>query len=252
MKPWHEQDRFWELTAIAMFSERLIAAAPQDVADILALLNIQPRMLHPPARVLDLCCGVGRHAIEFARLGFQVTAVDRTQAYLDRASARAETEGLAIEFVCADMREFCRAGAYDAVVNLYTAFGYFEDMEEDRRVACNVHRSLVPGGAFVLELMGKEVLARVYQTRDWTEVGDGSLLLQERSLSQDWSWMENRWILVVDGERHEFHLSHRIYSAAELKRLLAECGFAETGAYGDLGGAPYDQTARRLVVVGRK
>jgi SAM-dependent methyltransferase len=247
MKPWHEQDELWERTAPAMFSERLIAAAPQDVADIVTLLGIAPG-----ANVLDLCCGVGRHSVELARLGFQVTAVDRTQAHLDRAMARAEEEGLAIEFVCADMREFCREAAFDAVVNLYTAFGYFEDIQEDKRVVHNVYRSLVPGGAFVIDIMGKEVLARIFRARDWAELEDGSLMLQERTLSQDWSWMENRWILIQGDVQHEFRLSHRIYSAAELKGLLTKCGFVETQAHGDLGGAPYDQTARRLVVVGRK
>jgi SAM-dependent methyltransferase len=252
MKPWHDRDEFWESTAASMFSERIIAAAPQDVENLVALLGIEPRMQHPAARVLDLCCGVGRHSIELARLGFQVTGVDRTQAYLDRAAARAEEEGLAIEYVCADMRAFCREGAYDAVVNLYTAFGYFEDIEEDRQVVRNVWRSLAPGGVFVLELMGKEVLARIYQARDWAELEDGSLMLQERTIARDWSWMENRWILIRDGERTEFQLGHRVYSAAELKGLLAECGFAQTNAYGGLDGAPYDQAARRLVVVGRK
>ncbi len=247
MKPWHEQDGFWETTGPAMFGEQRLAAAPADIEATVALLGIEPG-----ANVLDLCCGVGRHSIELARLGYRVTAVDRTQAYLNQASSRAEAEGLTVEFVRADMREFCREAAYDAVVNLYTSFGYFEDIEEDRRVACNVHRSLVPGGAFVIEMMGKEVLARIYQARDWTEMDDGTLMLQERTLSQDWSWMENRWIFIVDGVRTEFLLSHRIYSAAELKGLLAGCGFAETNAYGDLDGAPYDQTARRLVVVARK
>lgn len=247
MKPWHDRDEFWERTAASMFSERVIAAAPQDVENIIALLGLQPG-----ASVLDLCCGVGRHAIELARLGFRVTAVDRTQDYLDRASARAEKEGLSIEFVCADMRAFCREAAFDAVVNLYTAFGYFEDIEEDRQVVRNVWRSLVPGGAFVLELMGKEVLARIYQARDWAELEDGSLMLQERTIARDWSWMENRWILIRDGERTEFQLGHRVYSAAELKGLLTGCGFAQASAYGNLGGAPYDQAARRLVVVAQK
>jgi hypothetical protein len=58
------------------------------------------------------------------------------------------------------MREFFREVAYDAVFNLYTAFGYFEDMEEDRQVARNVWRSRVPGGALVLEMMGKVWLCR--------------------------------------------------------------------------------------------
>jgi SAM-dependent methyltransferase len=230
-----------------MFGEQALAAAPADIEATVALLGIEPG-----ARVLDLCCGVGRHSIELARLGFQVTAVDRTQAYLDQAAARAEAERLAIEFVCADMRAFCREQAFDAVVNLYTSFGYFEDMEDDRRVVRNVRRSLVPGGAFVIEMMGKEVLARVFQARDWVELDDGTLMLQERTMTQDWSWMVNRWIFIADGVRTEYPLCHRIYSAAELKRLLAECGFAEMNAYGDLGGAPYDPTARRLVVAARK
>jgi 2-polyprenyl-3-methyl-5-hydroxy-6-metoxy-1,4-benzoquinol methylase len=127
MKPWHEQDRFWEATGFAMFSEQRLAAAPADIEAAVALLGIEPG-----ARVLDLCCGVGRHSLELARLGHQVTAVDRTQAYLDQASARAEAEGLTIEYVCADMRAFCREAAYDASVNLYTSFGYFEDIEDDR------------------------------------------------------------------------------------------------------------------------
>jgi 2-polyprenyl-3-methyl-5-hydroxy-6-metoxy-1,4-benzoquinol methylase len=88
MKPWHEQDRFWETTAAAMFGERRLAAAPADIAAAVALLGIEPG-----ARVLDLCCGVGRHSIELARLGYRVTAVDRTQAYLNQAFSRAEAEG---------------------------------------------------------------------------------------------------------------------------------------------------------------
>jgi hypothetical protein len=58
--------------------------------------------------------------------------------------------------------------------------------------------------------------------------------------------------VIKDGERKEFTLSHRLYSAAELMRLLRECGFASVDAYGDLAGAPYDHEASRLVVVGRK
>lgn len=71
-------------------------------------------------------------------------------------------------------------------------------------------------------------------------------------MNDDWSWMQNRWILVRDGERKEFHLAHRIYAATELTRLLTDGGFVETEVYGDLDGAPYDHEASRLVVVGRK
>jgi SAM-dependent methyltransferase len=189
--------------------------------------------------------------LELARRGFQVTGVDRTRPYLDSASRQAETEGLEIEFVQSDMRDFCRPDAFDAVVNLFTSFGYFEDPEDDRQVALNVYRSLKPGGVFLIDMMGKEVLARIFSERDWYEE-DGVLILQERKITKNWSWMENRWIIFVDNNRAELNLSHRIYSAVELTSLLTECGFAPIDAYGNLDGSAYDHLARRLVVVAHK
>ncbi len=244
VKPWHEQDAFWETVAPVLFVQRRWSDAPAEVGQVVALLGIEPG-----AHVLDLCCGVGRHSLELARRGFQVTGVDRTRPYLDRASQQAE--GLEIEFVQSDMRSFCRPDAFDAVVNLFTSFGYFEDPKDDGQVALNVCRSLKPGGAFLIDMMGKEVLARIFSERDWYEE-NGVLILQERKITKNWSWMENRWIIVADDNRTELNLSHRVYSAVELTSLLTECGFAHVDAYGSLEGTDYDHLARRLVAVARK
>ncbi|MBI4317105.1 MAG: class I SAM-dependent methyltransferase [Chloroflexi bacterium] len=207
--------------------------------------------LQAGARVLDLCCGVGRHSLEFARRGFCVTAVDKTRAFLARAGSDAEAAGLEVAFVHDDMRAFCQPDTFDVAVNLLTSFGYFEDPEDDRRVVRNVYNSLKSGGVFVIELMGKEVLARVFQERDWNE-HDGMLMLAERRVSRNWSWLENRWITIKGHTRTELRYSHRIYSAAELVSLLTGCGFSRVDVAGDLSGSPYDHTSKRLVVVGRR
>ncbi|MBI4499351.1 MAG: methyltransferase domain-containing protein [Chloroflexi bacterium] len=246
MQPWHEQDAFWQTVGPTMFSQRRRTDAPAEVEGILRMLGIEPGV-----PLLDLCCGVGRHSLEFARRGFRVTGVDRTRAYLEQASRQAAAEGLPVEFVEEDMRAFVRPGAFAAAVNLFTSFGFFEDPDEDRRVVANVYQSLQPGGAFLIDVGGKEVLARVWQERDWHEEDD-ILILQERKVSQAWGWMENRWILVQDGRRTEFTVSHRLYAATELAALLRACGFSHVEVYGSLDGSAYDQTARRLVVVGRK
>jgi SAM-dependent methyltransferase len=190
--------------------------------------------------------------LELARRGFRVTGVDRTAAYLEQARRQAEAEGLTVEWVQADMREFCRPDAFDAAINLYTAFGYFEDPADDRAVATNLLRSLRSGGGLVIELMGKEVLARIFLERYWTELPDGTLILEEGQIRPGWDWVENRWILIRGTERTEFRVSHRLYSAVELSSLLTGCGFASVDVYGGLDGSPYDHTARRLVVVARK
>jgi SAM-dependent methyltransferase len=244
--PWHQDDDFWETFTDSMFDERRWALAPDEIAEVIDLLRVEPG-----AHVLDLACGVGRHSLALARLGFRVTGVDRTRHYLEQAAGRAAQEGLHVEFVREDMRTFVRPGAFDAAINLFTSFGYFEDPQDDRRVVQNVCHSLKPGGVFILDMMGKEVLARVFTPRDWVEE-NGTLFLQERTLSQNWGWIQSRWVLIEKGQRTEFTLGHRLYSATELIALFIDCGFAQADAYGDLDGSPYDHQARRLIVMGRK
>jgi SAM-dependent methyltransferase len=245
MATWHEQDSFWEI--MPMVSEQSWEAATGEVDSVIALLGVQPG-----AAVLDLGCGVGRHSLEWARQGYCVTGVDRTATYLRTASEKAAAEGLELELVQADMREFVRPGAFDAAINLFTTFGYFEDPAEDRQVVDNLFRCLKPGGALVMEMMGKEVLARIFLPRDWRELPDGSLFLQEREMKPDWSWIENRWILIKEGQRHEYIIGHRVYDGAGLRALLLEAGFESVDLHGDLTGTPYDTEAQRLVVVARK
>ncbi len=243
---WHEEDRFWETVCPILFSQRRLYDTPGEVDRIIFLLGV-----NPGARILDLCCGVGRHSLELARRGFDVTGVDRTPLYLEKASNQAAGEKLNVEFTQDDMRDFCRPNAFDAVINLYTSFGYFDDPEDDRQVIRNVHRSLKSGGTFLIELMGKEVLARIFTERSWHE-DEGTIVLEERKVSRNWGWIDNRWILLKDNDRTEFRVSHRLYSAVELFHLLDGCGLTQIDVYGDLEGNPYDHSARRLVVVARK
>ena len=245
-RPWHEDDSFWHTWGPILFNPQRIADAAKQVDLILAMAGIPPG-----SRVLDLCCGVGRHSLELARRGFKVTGVDRTAEYLAEARALARQEGLDVEFVHEDMRTFCRPESFDAAINMFTAFGYFADPRDDRTVVENVHASLKAGGVLVMDLMGKEVLARVFRERDWDQ-NEGVLWLEERKVHNDWSWIEARWTMLKENQRYEHKVEHRLYAASELKALLRESGFAEAKAYGGLDGSPYDQNARRLVAVARK
>ena len=104
--------------------------------------------------------------MELARRGFNVTGVDRAAQYLGQARQQALEEGLVIEFVQQDMREFRRPGSFDIPLNLNTSFGYFEDPADDLQVLPNIHASLQPGGSLVAKTIVKEVLARIFQERE--------------------------------------------------------------------------------------
>jgi SAM-dependent methyltransferase len=243
MKPWHEQDSFWEVMADHMFTPARMEQAAAEVDQLLRLAGI-----NPGAAVLDLCCGPGRHSLELASRGFTVTGVDRTAAYLERATGKARERGLGtLTFQHGDMRTFVQPGAFDLAINLYTSFGYFDDPGEDRQVLANLHESLKPGGKLVMEMLGKETLAARFRRRDWHEE-DGVIFLEDRVLSRDWGWIDTRWIRIDGTTRSEFTLSHRLYSAAELTGLALQAGFRKARAYGSLEGTPYDHQASRLVM----
>lgn len=238
MAGWFENDAFWSECYAFMFGPERWEAARDEVDALLALLAPAPG-----AAVLDVCCGPGRHAIELGRRGFAVTGVDRNARYLAQAGEAAPS----LEWVRSDVREFVREGAFDLALNLYSSFGYFADAEDDRRVLRNVRASLRPGGRFVVELKGEEVLRRQFQHKSWHEMEDGAFLLVEHELLD--GAVKNRWIVLREAERHEFDFELRLYSAPSLAGALEEAGFTDVKTYGWFDGRPYDDEAKRLVAV---
>jgi SAM-dependent methyltransferase len=242
MTKWHQDDNFWETTAPIMFFRGRLDSTSAEVDGVLELLELKSK-----ADILDLCCGIGRHSLELSRRGFSVTGVDRTEAYLRQAREQARNENLTVDFIQEDMREFCRPYAFDAALSLFTSFGYFEDQTENLKVLENIHRSLRENGRLLIDIMGKEILARRFQERDWEE-RDGVIILQERRISKDWTRVENRWTLIRGDQKYEFDISHWIYSASELTALLKEAGFSSVQVYGDWQGSSYDHQAKRLII----
>jgi hypothetical protein len=101
-------------------------------------------------------------------------------------------------------------------------------------------------------MLGKEIVARNFRERDWHPEEGDRILLEERWIVNDWTRIENRWILLEGAERREWTVAHPLYGASDLRRALTEVGFGLVTIFGDLAGAPYDHAARRLVAVARK
>jgi SAM-dependent methyltransferase len=241
---WYLRSDFWELTYPLMFPSTRIEKAEDEVTSVLRLAGVHE------GSVLDLCCGPGRFSIPLARMGFSVTAVDSTEFLMDIARNRASIEGLDVDWVHSDMRDFIRPSAYDLVINMFTSFGYFQDHCENMKVLKNARTSLRPGGRMVIETMGKEVLASIFRTVTCDETDEGHMLVQRHSINSDWSRIENDWILLEDDRLlGRWKFSHWIYSGVELRNMLLGSGFSEVEIYGDLEGSPYDSDAGRLVAL---
>ena len=243
--PWFEQEDFWQDFYPYMFSAERFAAAGEEVDKITALTG------RHQGSVLDLCCGPGRHAAEFARRGFRVTGVDRSPFLLARAREHAQIAGSSVEWVMEDMRSFVRPAAFDLACSLFTSFGYFEDEKDDLTVLRNLHQSLKPGGVLIMEALGKERLARVFQPAICSQLGDGSILLQRPQLLNDCCRVRSEWTLIKNGRTRTTTFEHTVYSGRELKDRLLLCGFHEVQLFGDLQGSAYNLDAARLVAVAR-
>ncbi len=173
-------------------------------------------------------------------------------ALIEIASQKAREANVAPELLVADARTFSRPEAFDAAVNLYTSFGYFEDPREDRRLLANTFASLKPGGCVLLDMSGKEVVARAFTPESSETLPDGSKIEESRAVEPDWEWIRSTWAIEKDGDRHEMTFRHRAYSGVELKAVLISVGFEDVKLYGGLDGIPYDEKARRLVAVAQK
>jgi SAM-dependent methyltransferase len=242
---WFKDIHFWERYGPIMFDRKRWDEVPRVADGITRLARMEG------TKVLDLCCGFGRIALELARREFSVTGVDITETYLKTGADDAAYEKLDVEFILQDVRAFKRPDFFDLALNLYISFGYFADPKDDLLLARNACESLKPGGSFIIETLGKEIAVRDFVEAEWFERA-GYTVLTEYAPVDSWAGLQNRWILIKDRERIEKTFVQRLYSATELRRLLLDAGFTAVELYGSWEEAPYDQNAEALIAVGRK
>jgi SAM-dependent methyltransferase len=244
---WFEDETLWRELYPYVFPIERVAAAVGQVAQIMELAGVTG------GAVLDLCCGPGRHAVEFARRGFTVTGVDRSPFLLERARERAAAAAVAVEWVLDDMREFQRPATFDLACNLFTSFGYFKSEEENLRVLRNLRESLRDGGILVMDMVGKEHMQHQGMEARHTQFADGAVLIQQPHVNQDWTRLDNEWTVVqAAGQSRSYRFEHYLYSGPGLQDRLLSCGFTGVRLYGDLQGSPYGPHSLRLVAVARK
>ncbi|MEU2206018.1 class I SAM-dependent methyltransferase [Streptomyces hygroscopicus] len=236
-----QDDEFWTEFYDFLFSEQRFAQAER-------LLDTSPLLAFPRgARVLDLCCGPGVFTVPLARRGYEVTGVDRSPAMLDRARKLAAETGATVRYVQADVVEYTEPEAFDVVLNMFTSFGYFEDPADNMRVLHGMHAALAPGGTLVLDVAGKELLARKVVPPKVVQRGD-DLLVQTDTVLDDWARLRSDWVLVRGDRVDRAGLVWFVYSAVELRAMAEEAGFGRIEVFGGFDGRPYDQDAERLVL----
>jgi SAM-dependent methyltransferase len=245
MSEWFEDEEFWITYAPLMFDESSWAEVPSAVDGILQLSKIPPA-----SRILDLCCGVGRHSVELAKRGFAVTGVDITSAYLSAARETAEAAEVELELIRADARYFSRPAAFELCVNLFTSFGYFATRDEDLLLLSRCAKNLSAGGSLIVETLGREIAIRDFSRGEEFDRAGWRVKTEYEAIGE-WQSLRNRWILENDAQRIDRSFDLRLYSPQDMREILSEAGFRSIEIFGGLDGRAYDERAMTMVALAR-
>jgi D-alanine-D-alanine ligase len=194
--------------------------------------------LSPDSRILDLCCGQGRHSIEMARRGFKsIEGVDRSHYLIQRARSTAKKEGLNVRFREGDARKIpYEPDTFDLVMILGNSFGYFETVNDDLRVLKEVFRVLKPWGKLLIDVADGDYLKEHFQPRSWEWIDKRYFVCRERSLSMDEQRLISREVIthVDKGVIADQFYAERLYTQEAIVRLLKEAGLTDINFHGSL------------------
>lgn len=232
--------------------EYLKVYSHRDNEDAKTLFNLIMSNIRIPAEgsVLDLACGAGRHSVLFAQKGYLVTAVDLSKNLLEMASKTAQNEGVSLNLIRCDIREFNSSKEYDLVVNLFTSFGYFETDDENLGVFDTVYKLLKKDGYFVFDYLNKEYVEENLIPESIGNNTDGSTVIQTRQLIQ------GRVVKIIkikkEGKEQSFKESVKLYSKGFLVEELNRRGFNVLKVFGDLNGNEFSKSSDRVVIIAKK
>jgi SAM-dependent methyltransferase len=148
------------------------------------------------------------------------------------------------------MRKIPFARRFDAVINMYSSFGYLETEADDLQVLESVATALKPGGRFFIDMLNREWAVANYIQNDWHAGPDGTLYIERRELDLASSRMHVRFTIVDPrgGRRESIGHNIRLYTLTEISRMLSRVGFHEIASYGGFSGEPYAIETRRMVI----
>lgn len=210
---------------VLVYRHRDDSAADGEIANLLERLPVKDT-----GRVLDLCCGSGRHSRALARRGYEVVGVDLSPVLLQLAEEQNTYPQLS--FARCDMRDIPFHEEFDIVVNLFTSFGYFSTDEENANVIRNMAQALKTKGEVVIDFLNAAYVIDNLVPHSTKEVS--GMLIKEERWVQD-GFVKKR-ILISDEsskEPREYMEQVRLFSAEQMIAMLTEAGFGKIQVFGN-------------------
>ena len=209
-----------------------------------------------PKRLLDVPSGDGRHAIELAKLGHQVTAIDSSSENSAHARKHAAALGVTLDWVQGDMRALPEGPErliFDGAYCWGNSFGYFPHAEMSR-FSEQLARRLAPGATFVLDTATcAETLLVELERRSWQRLDDELVLLLECEYDTRASRLDTTYTSILRDQVVDRRTAyHYVFTSGEIIRMLAAAGLETVELFGDLDGSPFELGAERLLLIAQR
>ena len=204
--------------------------------------------LEKDSKILDLCCGQGRHALILAREGYEVYGIDLSRTLLEIAKYTKTSKQTAY-FIQADMRLLPTVNSFDLLLNLFTSFGYFETDEENKSVFLQFHQVLKDGRYFVFDYFNDRFISESLVPFHRERIGN-VLVEQERVI--EGSRVRKKIRITKDGRQSTFFESVKMYNPDQIFNMLDNSKLSIDYVFGDYQGSLFEQNSPRLIIIGKK
>lgn len=192
-------------------------------------------------KILDLCCGSGRHAILLGKLGYDVTGVD-TSDFLIGKAVESSKDVAAVKFLCRDMRDIGDLGHFDVILSMFTSFGYFESDKQNQKVLHNISESLADGGLFFMDYLN---VSHVYQNLK----ADDKLVVNGEKVSISRQIVGERVIKTIDFPGRSYRESVKLYDPTTISKMLKNAGFSIVTQWGNYEGESLSSLSERVLTL---
>jgi SAM-dependent methyltransferase len=205
----------------------------------------------PGAKLLDVPCGGGRHAIGLAKQGYELTAVDISKQFLEAARTAAIAQNVNISWYEREMRDLPWSAEFDGAYSFGNSFGYLAGEENDDFLR-SIWSTLKSGGKFVLDTsyLAEGLFANL-QERAWYPDGD-NLVLASRRYDAVEGRLHVTYTFVDESGRQIFDSTIRVHTCRELIEKFTKLGFVDIQTYSSTIREPFKLGSTRLLIVGTK
>lgn len=207
-------------------------------------------------RIIDIACGAGRHSIELAKLGYDVTGVDLSKDLIQTALVeknKIKEQSLNIKFLVSDMRNLqFDEKSFDVALSLFTSFGYLSSDEEHLKLLSHWNSLLPKNGLLFLDFLNSSHIKQNLVEKS-SKIINGKSISERRWINHETNRVEKEITINHNGESKKYLESVRLFSNEELVSMLEKVGFKVISNLSDFNSSKkFDKNSKRTLLIAKK